>query len=83
MFLSDTKINLPIAKWDAREALLNKCFETEFIWIKKSIKHEDIFVNSKALHYHLGRVAEETKLKIPTEAWSRILNLKPIKAILK
>lgn len=83
MFLSDIKNNLPIAKWDVREAILNKCFDQEFIWIKKSARQEDILVNSKALLYHLGRVAAETNLTIPTEAWSRILNLKCIKEQLK
>lgn len=83
MFLSDTKNNLPIAKWDVREALLNKCFNEEFIWIKKSAKQENILANSKALHHHLGSITAETGLSIPTEAWSRILDLKPIKIILK
>lgn len=83
MFLSDPKNNLPIAKWDVREAILNKCFNEDFIWIKKSAKQEDIQANSKALHHHLESIATETGFSIPTEAWSRILDLKPIKIILK
>lgn len=78
MFLSDTN-NLPIAKWDVRESLLNNCFDAEFIWIKKSAKHEAIIANSEALQYHLDKVATNTGLTIPSEAWSRILALKPIK----
>lgn len=81
MFLSDAN-NLPIAKWDVRESLLNNCFDAEFVWIKKSEKHEAIIANSEALQYHLGKVATDTDLTIPSEAWSRILALKPIKLIL-
>lgn len=83
MFLSDIKNNLPIAKWDVRENLLNKCFNEEFIWIKKSARQEDILANSKTLQHHLSKVTAETGLTIPTEAWSRILDIKPVKLILK
>ncbi len=78
-FLSDTKNNLPIAKQDVRQILIENIFDGEFTWIKKSSKREDIIANNKTLKSYLDRLSAESGIKIPAEAWNRILNLKSIK----
>lgn len=82
MFISDPKTNLSIAKSDVRETMLKNIFNEDFIWIKKSQKREDILANSEKLNNCLGQLSSEVNIQIPPEAWSRILNLKYIKACL-
>lgn len=82
LFLSDNKINPPIAKAEDREALL-KLFDEEFIWIKKSAKREDIPGNNKKLVAALTELNKQTGIAIPLEAWGRIQQSAFIKALLK
>lgn len=79
MFLSAPDNNLPIAKSDMREKLLNNVFQEDFVWIKKSQKREDVLTNSIKLKQCLDQLAAEINIKIPYEAWSRLLDLKYIK----
>lgn len=82
MFISASPTNSPIAKSDVREAMLKNIFNEDFIWIKKSKKREDILVNSEKLNNCLSQISSEVNIQIPLEAWSRLLNLKDIKACL-
>ncbi len=82
MFLSEPETNLPIAKSDVREKMLKNIFNEDFIWIKKSQKREDIPTNSEKLKNCLDRLTSEVNMKINYEAWSRLLNLKYIKAFI-
>ena len=82
MFLSAPETNLPIAKSDVREKMLKNIFHEDFIWIKKSQKREDIPANSEKLKNCLDRLSSEVNMQINYEAWSRLLNLKYIKALI-
>ncbi len=82
MFLSAPETNLPIAKSDVREKMLKNIFYEDFIWIKKSQKREDILTNSEKLKICLDQLSSEVNMKINYEAWSRLLNLKYIKAFI-
>lgn len=82
MFLSAPETNLPIAKSDVREKMLKNIFHEDFIWIKKSQKREDIPANSKKLRNCLDQLSSEVNMQINYEAWSRLLNLKYIKAFI-
>ena len=82
-FLSDFRDNLPVCKQAVRQILIEKIFQDEFIWIKKSAKREDISANNIALTQKLNETAADTGITIPLESWSRILAMKPIKVILK
>ncbi len=79
LFLSAPDSNLPIAKSDMREKILNNVFQEDFVWIKKSQKREDILTNSIKLKQCLDQLSAEINLDIPYEAWSRLLDLKYIK----
>ncbi len=80
MFLSEPAANLPIAKSDIREKILNNIFQEDFVWIKKSQKREDITTNSIKLKHCFDQLSSEVNFEIPYEAWSRLLDLKYIKA---
>ena len=82
MFLSAPETNLPIAKSDVREKMLKNIFYEDFIWIKKSQKREDILGNSEKLKNCFDRLSSEVNMQINYEAWSRLLNLKYIKALI-
>jgi hypothetical protein len=82
MFISAPTSNLPIAKSDMREKILKNIFYKDFVWIKKSQKREDILTNSANLVQCLDLLSEELNFDIPYEAWSRLLDLKYIKAII-
>lgn len=82
LFLSDTKLNPPIAKAEDRAAILALLGE-EFIWTKKSAKREDILTNSLNIRNGFDRLNKETGIEIPNEAWCRILQEPYIKAHIK
>ncbi len=82
MFLSAPESNLPIAKSDVREKMLKNIFSEDFVWIKKSQKREDILTNSEKLKNCLGQLSSELNMQINYEAWTRLLNLKYIKAFI-
>ncbi len=83
LFLSDPKSSPPIAKESDRTALLERVLGESFVWIKKSQKREDILVNNRAIVAGLNRAAGNAGLKIPLEAWSRVLTLPFAKELLK
>ncbi len=72
LFLSDIKVNPPVAKAEDREPLL-KLFGEEFIWLKKSAKREDTGTNSSKIREGLSQLSALTSVEIPLEAWSRVL----------
>ncbi len=82
MFLSAPESNLPIAKSDVREKMLKNIFSEDFVWIKKSQKREDILTNSEKLKNCLDQLSSELNMQINYEAWTRLLNLKYIKAFI-
>jgi hypothetical protein len=82
IFLSAPETNLPIAKSDVREKILKNIFYEDFIWIKKSQKREDILTNSEKLKSCLDQLSTEVNMQISYEAWTRLLNLKYIKAFI-
>lgn len=82
MFISDVKNNVPIAKTEDRESLLN-LFGEEFIWIKKSAKREDIPGNNKKIIQGFSKLEKQTNIKIPLESWNRILYSSQIKNLIK
>jgi hypothetical protein len=81
-FLADPSNNIPIAKAEDREALLELLGES-FVWKKRSAKREDIAANSAALKAGLARVAKAAGIVIPSEAWSRVQHMPAIKTLLK
>lgn len=81
-FLSDPAQALPICKQDTRMALLERIFGMEFVWVKKSAKRENIPANNNVLIQQLEATEKQAGLSIPLEAWNRILEIKPIKALL-
>jgi hypothetical protein len=83
LFLSDPIGSPPVAKSDDRQALLETVFCEPFLWIKKSQKREDILKNNHAIVQGLNRTATSAGLKIPLEAWSRLLPLPFVKELLK
>jgi|GEM_PF-1236523 len=82
LFLSDPAQNVPVAKAEERAALL-QLFGEEFTWIKKSAKREDILLNSSKLKKSFAELEAQLKLKIPLEAWSRILQSSFVKTLMK
>jgi hypothetical protein len=62
--------------------MLKNIFYEDFIWIKKSQKREDILTNSEKLKSCLDQLSEEVNKQINYEAWTRLLNLKYIKAFI-
>lgn len=82
MFLSDFENNLPIAKADDRQKLLNLLGE-EFIWIKKSIKREDIIGNNKKILSGLKELNIQTGVDIPLESCNRLLYSPYLKPLIK
>ncbi len=82
LFLSDIKVNPPVAKAEDREALL-KLFGEEFIWLKKSAKREDIRINSSKILDGFAQVNTLTGIEIPLEAWNRILYASFAKSLIK
>ena len=82
IFLSAPETSLPIAKSDVREKMLKNIFYEDFIWIKKSQKREDILTNSEKLKSCLDQLSKEVNKQINYEAWTRLLNLKYIKAFI-
>ena len=83
LFLSDPMKCPPVAKADDRQALLERIFDKRFVWIKKSQKREDILTNNREIGDALNRTATNVGLKIPLEAWSRLLALPFVKNLLK
>lgn len=83
LFLSDTDNQPPIAKAEDREAILTNWFGSEFRWLKKSAKREDILGNNQRLveGFHALNRAAETN--IPLEAWSRLQNHIAINSLFK
>ncbi len=82
LFVSDPFGCPPVAKADDRQPLLERAFGVPFVWIKKSQKREDILENNRAIVEGLNRSAAAAGLKIPLEAWSRLLALPFIKSLL-
>jgi hypothetical protein len=82
LFLSDPASQLPICKQDMRQALLEQVFGTEFKWLKKSAKREDILANNRELARHLTQAGKEAGLTVPLESWNRIFEIKAVKAAL-
>lgn len=82
LFLSNTKNNPPIAKAEEREAILRLLGE-EFIWIKKSVKREDIKGNNLKIASGLAKLNKQTGVDISLEAWSRIQQAAFIKSLIK
>ncbi len=82
LFLSNPIGCPPFAKAEDRQALLERVFGEPFIWIKKSQKREDILKNNRAIAEGLNRSAASAGLKIPLEAWSRLLPLPFVKEVL-
>lgn len=82
MFLSDFDNNLPIAKADDRQKLLNLLGE-EFVWIKKSAKREGIIENNKKLLAGLKELNTQTGVEIPIESWNRLLYSPFLKPMIK
>ena len=82
LFLSDPLGCPPVAKAEDRQALLERVFGERFIWIKKSQKREDILQNNRVIVEGLNRTAASAGLKIPLEAWSRLLPLAFVKELL-
>jgi len=82
MFLSDFDNNIPIAKADDRQKLLNLLGE-EFVWIKKSTKREDIIENNKKLLAGLKELNTQTGVEIPIESWNRMLYSPFLKPMIK
>jgi hypothetical protein len=68
LFLNDPTGEPPIAKAEEREKLL-ALFGQPFVWIKKSVKREDIAANSLAIRSGLEKLGKD----IPLEAWGRVL----------
>ena len=83
LFLSDPVGCPPVAKSDERQALLEQVFDEHFVWIKKAQKREDIVTNNRAIVEKLNRSAVNAGMKIPLEAWSRILALPFAKNLLR
>ncbi len=69
-------------EWLLGGNMLKNIFHEDFAWIKKSQKREDIPVNSEKLKNCLDRLSSEVNIQINYEAWSRLLNLKYIKAFI-
>lgn len=82
LFMSDPIACPPIAKADDRQALLERLFGRPFVWIEKSQKREDILTNNSEIAEGLNRAAANAGLKIPLEAWSRLLPLPFVKDLL-
>lgn len=83
LFLSNPSACPPVAKTEDRQAVLERVFSEPFIWIKKSQKREDILKNNRVIVEGLNRTAESAGLKIPLEAWSRLLPLPSVKELLQ
>ena len=83
LFLSDPVGCPPVAKTDDRQALLERMFGKPFVWVKKSQKREDILTNNREIVEGLNRCATNAGLKIPLEAWSRLLALPFAKDLLR
>ncbi len=69
-------------KSDVREKMLKNIFYEDFIWIKKSQKREDILANSEKHKNSLDQLSSEINLQINNESWTRLLNIKFIKAFI-
>lgn len=82
LFLSDFDKNLPIAKADDRQKILDLLGE-EFVWIKKSAKREDIIENNKKLLAGLKELNIQTGIEIPLESWNRVLYSSYMKPLIK
>lgn len=83
LFLSDSENQPPIAKAEDREAILTNWFGSEFRWLKKSAKREDIPGNNLRLAEGFRTLNRATETDIPLEAWSRLQNHVAIKSLIK
>jgi hypothetical protein len=83
LFLSDPEEQPPVAKAEDREAMLANWFGSEFRWLKKSAKREDIMGNNQRLVEGFRALEAATGISIPLEAWSRVQGLDFIKPLIK
>lgn len=83
LFLSDPATHTPVAKAEDREAILTNWFGSDFIWLKKSAKREDILGNNQRLAEGFQALNQVTSKSIPLEAWSRLQGHAAIKMLIK
>ena len=83
LFLSDPDHQPPIAKAEDRETILINWFGSEFRWLKKSAKREDILGNNQRLADGFQSLNRAAGIDIPIEAWSRLQNHTAIKSLIK
>lgn len=83
LFISDPEATSPIAKAEDREVILTDWFGSEFRWVKKSAKREDISGNNQRLKEGFELLNRTVKTDIPLEAWSRLQNHAAIKSHIK
>lgn len=83
LFLSDPERQPPLAKAEDREAILTNWFGSEFHWLKKSAKREDILGNNRRLLEGFHALNRAVGTDIPLEAWSRLQNHAVIKSLIK
>jgi hypothetical protein len=73
---------LPVCKQDLRLGLVEGVFGEDFRWVKKSAKREDVVGNSTVLMECLGRASAEAGVRVPLEAWGRVLEVKGVKGVI-
>lgn len=83
LFISDPEVAPPIAKAEDREVILTIWFGSEFRWVKKSAKREDIPGNNQRLKEGFELLNRTAKTDIPLKAWSRLQNHAAIKSLIK
>ena len=83
LFISDPEAAPPVAKAEDREVILTNWFGSEFRWMKKSAKREDIPGNNQRLKEGFELLNRMAKIEIPLEAWSRLQNHAAIKSHIK
>lgn len=83
LFLSNLDHQPPIAKAEDRETILINWFGSEFRWLKKSAKWENILGNNQRLADGFQSLNQAAGIDIPIEAWSRLQNHTAIKSLIK
>lgn len=83
LFLDNPQNQPPIAKAEDREAILTHWFGSEFRWLKKSTKREDIPANNQQLAEGFQALNQAIEMDIPLEAWTRLQSHVAIKPLIK